>query len=260
MIDMRSLFSQHDYQSVVQKFKESSCDWSVFQDIHKRISNNRCPICEVELNTKPNTPYSSTIDHFRPKAQGMYEGLKCEPRNYILMCGLCNERYKKSKFPLFDESKRAFNAKNIGDVQDEEPLLINPIEEDPLDFFELSFRQTDRGGILELKRNPQKIEKDKNDYAYQRTQEMIKLFGLGNCHKDIHPKEEVMIEDTAISVQECRIDILTKHYTTFIELAKAVNDKNKKAFALIMSNKNRKKEFEQYGFYQFIMKKQFRIL
>ncbi len=250
MIDMREIFAHIDYSSTVDKFKQSDCNWSIFQNLHKDISNNKCPICEVELSTQPSSLYLATIDHFRPKAKDMYLHLKCEPRNYILMCKLCNEKYKKSKFPLFDESKRVCDAKCMDDVKDEKPLLFNPIEENPLYFFELAFRQTDRGGILELKRNSKTIPKDKTSYEYKRCKEMIELFGLGYCHKDIHPSHEI---------KECRIDILSKHYSTFLELAIAINNKDKKAYTLILKNKNRKKELEEYGFYKFIIKKQFSI-
>ncbi|MEA1953717.1 MAG: hypothetical protein U9O24_04950 [Campylobacterota bacterium] len=248
MIDMRSVFTHTNYSSTVDKFKLSDCNWSIFQDVHKDVSNNKCPICEVELSTQPSSQYLATIDHFRPKATDMYPDLRCEPKNYILMCKLCNEKYKKSKFPLYDETKRVCSAKCINDVKDEKPLLFNLIEEDPLYFFELVFKQTAIGGILELKRNSKTIAKDKTDYNYMRCQEMIDLFGLGNCHKDIHPNKEI---------KECRIDILTKHYIIFIDLAKARG--NKKSLALFLKDENRINELKKYGFFQFIMKNQFVI-
>jgi len=245
MIDMRGVFIHLDYPNTISKFNSSSCDWSLFQKLHKNVSNNKCPICEVELSNKVNAFDSATIDHFRPKASSKYSGLKCEPRNYILMCGLCNENYKKSDFPLLDESKRAYHATSMGQVQNEDPLLFNPTEEDPLDFFELAFRITEQGGILELKRKPSII---KNSYKYKRCEAMIQLFGLGYCHKNIHPSTEV---------KNCRIDILTKHYKTFIELAKSLSDK--KTLALFFKDKNRIDELKKYGFFKFIMNSQFII-
>lgn len=246
MIDMRGIFSHTDYNDTINKFKSSDCDWSIFKELHKKMSNNKCPICEVELDKKDKS-YSSTIDHFRPKAVDRYPYLKCEPKNYILMCSLCNTRYKESKFPLVDESKRATEAKTIAETKDERPLLFNPAEEEPLYFFELVFRQTEVGNILELKRN-KTISKD--SYAYQRCEAMIKLFGLGYIHKDIHPDEDA---------KKLRLDVLLLHYETFIELAKAINDKDEKSFALILRDKNRKELLEKYGFFQFLMKKQFSV-
>jgi len=244
MIDMRSYFTHRAYPCVVEKFKalfdetKLNCDdyWFAFTDLQRRISNNKCPICEVELSEYPNKTNTATLDHFKPKADNMYPLLKCEPKNYILMCSLCNSTYKKDTFPLLDEK----------------PLLFNPTENDPLDFFELAFRYSDKGGILELKR---KAEISKDSYEYKVCERMIKMFGLGYCHKDIHPNDKPTEE-----VKECRIDILTKHYGTFIELAKAKKNKeNKKSLALFLRDKNRINELKKYGFYKFIIKNQFTI-
>ena len=254
MIDMSGIFSHNDYNDTVVKFNEfktpncsSDCNWSIFQDLHKSVSNNKCPICEVELVESPNHPYSATIDHFRPKASDMYPGLKCEPKNYILMCSLCNNRYKAAKFPLLDETKRATKAKTITDTRCEQPLLFNPAEEKPLDFFELAFRITEVGNILELKRKP---TIPKGSYHYRRSAEMIKLFGLGYVHKDIHPDEDS---------KALRLDVLRLHNLVFIELAQAIRDNNIKALALILQDKNRKEMLKKYGFFEFLKKKQFSI-
>jgi hypothetical protein len=245
MIDMREYCSHKDYNYLVVNFQghfnkdKLNCDdyWFVFKDLQNKISNNKCPICEVELSDYPNKDNTATLDHFRPKANNMYPHLKCEPQNYILMCSLCNSTYKKDNFPLVDDLKRA--------TDDEEPLLLNPIEEDPLDFFELAFRQTQSGGILELKR---KDTIPKNSYEYKRCERMIKMFGLGYCNKYIHPSDEA---------KNCRVEILTKHYTIFIEFAKA--RKNKKTLALFLRDKNRITELKKYGFFRFIIKEQFTL-
>ncbi|CAA6806886.1 MAG: Unknown protein [uncultured Sulfurovum sp.] len=270
MIDMRGFFRHRAYPCVVDKFKTSfdrtklNCDdyWFVFTDLQKRISNDKCPICEVKLTDKPNRTNTATLDHFRPKSKEMYPHLKCIPENYILMCSLCNTTYKEDIFPLFDESKRATEAKIIKDTKHEQPLLFNPTEIDPLHFFELAFRQTQQGGTLELKRNNKTIPKDKDSYEYQQCHKMITMFGLGYCHKDnrTDTRKERNLETgkmETIVVQECRIDILTKHYGTFIELAKARS--NKKSLALFFKDKNRKNELKKYGFFRFIMKNQFTI-
>lgn len=253
MINMRGYFTHEEYQSSVdtfrEKFNQDGCDdyWSIFTKLQQEISNNKCPICEVELTNNPNKTYTATLDHFRPKDQNMYPYLKCEPENYILMCSLCNSTYKDNAFPLLNESKRAIDAKKVDDTISEEPLLFNPTERDPLDFFVLAFRQTAQGGIVELKRNP---IIPKNSYEFQICDTMIKTFGLGYCEKYPHPNNDAKI---------CRINILTKHYTTFIEMAKAIDEKNQKALALILSDQNRKNELEKYGFFKFMIKKQFTI-
>ncbi len=254
MIDMRGVYIHPDYTDTVENFEclmrsqGGDCNhWGVFKELHKDVANNKCPICEVELDVEGRIGSSATIDHFRPQAEDMYPYLKCEPKNYILMCSLCNSRYKQSKFPLVDESERAVAATTIEETHTEQPLLFNPAEEKPLFFFELAFRKTEIGNILELKRN-NAISKD--SYEYRRCEAMIKLFGLGYIHKNIHPDKET---------KNLRVDILTSHYETFIQLAQVIKNKDKKSFALIMSDKNRKEELQKYGFFQFLLKKQFHI-
>ena len=276
MIDMRSYFTHSDYLSTVEKFKSSfdeansNCKdyWGTFTKLQKEISNNKCPICEVTLSKTKDSIYEATLDHFRPQAKEMYPYLKCVPENYILMCSLCNTTYKDDEFPLFDELKSAKGAKNISETRGEQALLFNPTEVDPLDFLELVFIQTQQGGILELKRNTKTIPRDKTSYVYQQCKTMIEMFGLGYCHKDTRTDTrkvrnlETDKMDT-ISVKGCRIDILTKHYGTFIELAKevkkAVETRNQKSLKEFLKNKNRKKDLERYGFYRFIIKNQFTI-
>jgi len=248
MIDMHSYFTHKAYPCMVKKFKNSfdeeklDCDdyWFTFTDLQKKISNNKCPICEVELNEFPNKINSATLDHFKPKDQDKYPHLKCEPENYLLMCSLCNNTYKKNYFPLYI-SNDEYNGK---------ALLMNPTQENPLDYFELIFKQSTQGGILELKR---KSTIPKNSYKYKVCETMIKLFGLGYCHKNIHPNDNPNKE-----IRECRIDILSKHYTTFIELAKA--RENKKSLALFFKDENRVNELRKYGFFDFVIKNQFRII
>lgn len=276
MIDMRSYFTHRAYPCIVKEFEDAfdkdklKCKeyWFAFKDLQSRISHNKCPICEVELTDIPNKTNTATLDHFRPKAKAMYPDLKCEPKNYILMCSLCNNTYKNDQFPLFDETKRTKGAKNILDTRAEQALLFNPTEVDPLDFLELVFIQTQQGGILELKRNTNTIPKDKTSYKYQQCKIMIKMFGLGYCHKDIRldTRNERNLETDemeTISVKACRVDILNKHYGIFIELAKevkqAIKTKNNQPLLRFLKEKNRKQDLEKYGFYRFIMKNQFSI-
>lgn len=259
MIDMRQIFSHQDYTSTVSIFKtkfaqdQLNCDeyWTSFMGVHKDISNSKCPICEEELSEYPNKHNSPTIDHFRPKADNMYPKLRCEPENYLLMCSLCNSTYKEDKFPLLDEDKRATEANVLADTNDEMPLLINPAYQNPLDYFELAFRRTHQGGILELKRNSNKIPKNKDSYEYKICETTIKLFGLGYCNTYEHPNE---------NTKNCRIDILTKHYKSFIKLAEIMQNKDRKGLALFMKDsKNKFEELEKYGFFKFIIKEQFTI-
>lgn len=44
-------------------------------------------------------------------------------------CEICNRTYKKTKFPLKNEANR---VKTPGSLEDEEPLIINPAFEEPV--------------------------------------------------------------------------------------------------------------------------------
>ncbi len=267
MIDMRRFFTHRAYPCVVKKFEEKfdrdklNCKdyWFAFTDLQKKISNNRCPICEVKLTNTPNKTNTHTLDHFRPKAKDMYLYLKCEPKNYMLMCSLCNNTYKEDKFPLIDETKRVVNAKKIEDTREEQPLLFNPTEENPLDFFTLVFIKTTDGGVLELE-----PKSNLSEIQHQRSIAMIKMFSLSYCNEKscTHKRKERLIprgKMEPINVTKVSNKILRKNYDDFIKLAQAIQNKDKKAYALIVSNKNRKKKLEKYGFFNFIMKKQFSI-
>ena len=62
MIDMRGFFTHRAYPCIVDEFKASfeetkvNCNdyWFAFTDLQRTISNNKCPICEVELSEYSN--------------------------------------------------------------------------------------------------------------------------------------------------------------------------------------------------------------
>ena len=242
MIDMKGIFSHSDYTVLVTDFDKVKCDWSVFKPLHREISNNRCPICEVRL-TESAQGTKATIDHFRPKGEGLYTFLKCDPENYIVMCEECNNLYKESKFPIYDDTKRAVN---ISELKTEQNLLINPARREPTEFFELVFKTLVNGAnVLELKRRSD-IAKD--SYEYKRCETMIKLFGLGYCDKAKYPNDSAKI---------CRINLLREHFDMFYPLAKALDSKDQLEITNILVN--HKDRLKQYGFYDFLVKKQFKI-
>ena len=71
-----------------------------------------------------------------------YWWLAYEWENLLIACKNCNESYKKTHFPLEDESKRAYNRNDS--IQEEQPLLINPLEENPSQFIEFDLPVTDK--------------------------------------------------------------------------------------------------------------------
>lgn len=104
--------------------------------------HGKCCFCERKIGAE------GDVEHFRPKAsvcQGGgfplerpgYYWLAYEWDNLLLACPICNQRFKKSTFPLADSAKRARN--HHGDLTQEKPLFINPAEEDPTR--DIAFRQ-----------------------------------------------------------------------------------------------------------------------
>ena len=104
----------------------------------------KCCYCERKRDKKRETD----VEHFRPKAE-VKEAGKGHPgywwlayiwENLLISCKKCNQEYKKSKFPLKDEEKRAY--REDCDLGEEEPFLINPLEEDPELFIDYDLEET----------------------------------------------------------------------------------------------------------------------
>ena len=81
------------------------------------------------------------VEHFRPKA-GVEEAedhpgywwLAYNWENLLIACKKCNQEYKKSKFPLKQGSERAYGENSA--LDEEKPILINLLEEDPEKFID----------------------------------------------------------------------------------------------------------------------------
>jgi uncharacterized protein (TIGR02646 family) len=74
---------------------------------------DRCMYCEDSEGT--------AIEHFWPKAT--YPERAFDWLNYLLACTLCNSNFKRDRFPLDHAGQ---------------PLLVHPIEDEPLDHLALS--------------------------------------------------------------------------------------------------------------------------
>lgn len=103
----------------------------------------RCFICEKQLNSN----FSTDVDHYRPKWEkspeagkipARYWWLAYDYKNYCLTCAICNRAEKNDKFPLKDDTKRVSYEKK-DEVGEETPLLINPMTDDPNEYFDLVF-------------------------------------------------------------------------------------------------------------------------
>lgn len=111
----------------------------------------KCCYCERKRDRKRD----SDVEHFRPKG-GVKESpnhtgywwLAYSLKNLLIACKKCNQEYKKTHFPLIDESKRAKNDDD--NLSGEQPLLINPLEENPEDFiaYDIPNEQSPEGSIM----------------------------------------------------------------------------------------------------------------
>jgi len=109
----------------------------------------KCCYCE----RKRDQNRESDIEHFRPKAaieeasdHKGYWWLAYDWDNLFFSCRYCNQAFKKNYFPLLDEAKRAHSPADS--LDEEEPLLIDPCKEDPIEH--LSFDWFEESGIEAL--------------------------------------------------------------------------------------------------------------
>jgi len=269
MIDMRNLHSDSDYNIALDNFNSSNdCKWSKFKDVHLKIAKYKCPICECHLNdTEEGIEHNGrfmkfSIDHYRPQDTNLYPLLRCDHKNYLLMCSDCNGCYKGNQFPLHSSgSIRDTTSRRTDSIVNEKPLIVNPIYDDLLELFILVFRLTPSGRkVLELQ------PKETSGYLYEKAKETIKLFSLGNCEIDVHPNR---------NVQDCRISLHHDHFNKFIKFAKMFLSNKDFSDAIInqdgqtiYSNSEYKevfldmiaKKLNKYGFYHFIKEKKFKVL
>ncbi len=76
------------------KQKFSSARWRVAKDQLLEESNDKCAYCEA-----PTAVVAwGDVEHYRPKSR--YWWLAYCYDNYLASCQLCNQKYKKAKFPL----------------------------------------------------------------------------------------------------------------------------------------------------------------
>jgi uncharacterized protein (TIGR02646 family) len=102
----------------------------------RQAQHDKCAFCESKVT---HISYGD-IEHFRPKAavrqrpggplvRPGYYWLAYEWTNLFVCCQLCNQRFKENLFPLRRPGRRARSHND--DTDDEEPLFLNPEEEDP---------------------------------------------------------------------------------------------------------------------------------
>lgn len=241
MIDMRGVDRLESYQKAKKAFQKKfpdntechdikDCDkyWKLFKSSFLEKSKCKCPICENCIDNYHD------IDHYRPEEK--YPFLKCCCTNYMVMCKVCNSKFKSSNFPINGQK-----ATSLINLSNEQPLLINPRTDNILEYFDLLFIRR-KSGKLVLELSP---KKGLDSFKKERAEKTIEIYGLGNC--DQNPK-----------IDGCRINVLEKHYESFIKLAKAKVE-NMNEFIRLKQDPDLQKKLE-YGFISFIENDQFRII
>ncbi len=216
------------YDEFVKKANYSK--WKVFKEDFLKITH-RCPICEAHI-----TNYDD-IDHYRPKYH--YWWLAYDYKNYVIMCDHCNSSLKKKLFPLLNDNEKVeFINREL--IEDEFPLLFNPMTDNPIELFQLSFELSFSG------KEYVKIEPldslDKNSYNYKKAKKTIEIFKLDDTSSSKFP---IMIDNSASLIN------LASAYDKF---RKKQNLKNRKKLDIQIRNASEKMKI---GLAIFILKGQF---
>lgn len=107
--------SSNDVKSSIYKAK----------DVREQLIKDqyqKCAYCETIISKQYND-----VEHYRPKHDYHWLGYTWD--NLLYSCDKCNRSYKKGYFPLKDEAARDLVHQ---DTSKEDPLIINPCEENPL--------------------------------------------------------------------------------------------------------------------------------
>jgi uncharacterized protein (TIGR02646 family) len=107
----------------------------------QKAQHDKCAFCESKIS---HIAYGD-VEHFRPKAgyrqkptepirKPGYYWLAYDWTNLLFCCQICNQRNKGNHFPLINDANRA--RSHHDDIKHEQPLFINPADEDPREFLE----------------------------------------------------------------------------------------------------------------------------
>ncbi len=128
----------------------------------KSMFNNKCAFCESNITQV----YAGDIEHFRPKSK--FPELCFEWENLLFACSICNGKSNKGdKFPNENEGG----------------ILINPVNENPYNFFRFEFDQVTKLFLLiplneRAETMLKTIKLNREDLAEFRTIELMKIVNL----------------------------------------------------------------------------------
>jgi len=218
---------------VEQKKHKFTSDWSSWKNhalskLFKILQNGRCAICERKISHWDSN--AKQIEHYRPKKY--YWWLAYDYTNYYVACSTCN-RKKWNKFPLY--KMKNVNYENRHEIDNEKPLLINPLLENPYPYFKLiltNYSGSRKGKVIKLELKPTLID----DYQKQKALETINVFNLNLNKKDS-------------SDYSGQIGDFEKFYKELIDYAKEYKEKEKALREVFLKKEDinkRKKEFKDF--------------
>jgi len=225
-------------KELIKKYKEPGFPneenfkaiWKNLKKIFWKKQNKCCCICEKRLSDI----YSIDIDHYRPKT--IYWWLAHNPKNYYLTCAECNRSNKRAQFPLYRDHLPTKYAERK--ILEEKPLLLNPMYDNHVEYFELTFiihsQTNERIAIL-------KPKKGLNEELLARAEKTIEVFNL-----DLNK-----YNDTDFT----RLDLMIEYYDLLIDIAKAKNEYVEKGefYKFLKQKLEERKELKTLGLLQLII-------
>jgi uncharacterized protein (TIGR02646 family) len=116
-------------------FEKTSAIWRRLKPYLIELFKHKCAYCEFKFEANE----VGEIEHYRPKkkvagapAHPGYYWLAFEPKNLLISCSKCNKwGGKKNQFPLAESADRAVLTCPAQELEDEQPLLLNPYTDLP---------------------------------------------------------------------------------------------------------------------------------
>lgn len=108
------------------RFKKKSNRWKAAKEQLVRESKGKCAYCEAPTAANQ----YGDVEHYRPKS--VYWWLAYSYENFLVCCQLCNEKYKRAKFPVINEHLQCPQVNKESTDQDLD-ALAGALCPDPLD-------------------------------------------------------------------------------------------------------------------------------
>jgi hypothetical protein len=215
--------------------------WKVLKPTFVKVVSKHCPICSAA-----SVRYNGDIDHYRPKS--LYKWLAYEFSNYILLCADCNRAYKRALFPIVGTK----STEETVNINDEQPLIINPLIDNPFDYFKLKLLSKGGSSVTNNMRIwlvPSSF--DETSYEYKRAIATIEIFNLDNSRADKNNYSD-------------RIILSRKVYNSLMDLAyKKIRydaNKNPKSSKQYINQIKKTKENHGGSWLQFVLEGKFEII